>query len=205
MTMKYGILSLGMLLLALTSLQAQTRFGVTGGVHLAHISTNDADINDEKRAMPGYQLGIVTDVPLGKGGGWSFQNRILFQLKGTGISHGDHTDKIRFNSLDLPISLHYQSKSGFFLAGGPNLGFNLAASEKADAGVEKLELGSEPGQLNRTDFGLDLRAGMRLKSGLIIGLNYLRGLSNIQNTPNMTWNNHVLGLQVGYFFAAKGK
>ena len=203
--MKYRILSLGILLLAVSNLQAQTRFGVTGGVHMAHISTNDADINDEKRAMPGYQLGIVTDVPLGKGGGWSFQNRILFQLKGTGISHGDHTDKIRFTSLDLPVSLQYQSKGGFFIAGGPNLGFNLAASEKADAGVEKLELGSEPGQLNRTDFGLDLRAGFRLKSGLMVGLNYLRGLSNIQNTPNMTWNNHVFGLQLGYMFAAKGK
>ena len=53
MTMKYGILSLGMLLFAMSNLQAQTRFGVTGGVQLAHISTNDADINDEKRAMPG--------------------------------------------------------------------------------------------------------------------------------------------------------
>ena len=202
--MKYGILSLGILLLALTSLQAQTRFGVTGGVHLAHISSNDADINDEKRAMPGYQLGILTDIPLGKGG-WSFQPRLMLQSKGTGISHGDHTDKIRFTALDIPLSLQYQSKGGFFIAGGPNLGFNLAASEKADAGVEKLELGSDPGQLNRSDLGLDLRAGLRLKSGLSIGLNYVRGLSNIQNTANMTWNNHVFGLQFGYMFAGKGK
>lgn len=202
--MKYGILSLGMLLLALTSLQGQTRFGVTGGVHMAHITTNDDDINDEKQAIPGYQLGILTDIPLGKGG-WSFQPRLMLQSKGTGIAHGGHTDKIRFTALDLPLSLQYQSKGGFFVAGGPNLGFNLAASEKADAGVDKLELGSDPGQLNRTDIGLDLRAGLRLKSGISVGLNYVRGVSNIQNTNGFTWNNHLFGLQVAYMLRNKGK
>ena len=200
--MKYRILSLGILLLAMTDLQAQTRFGVTGGVHMAHISTNDDDINDEKKGMAGYQLGVLTDVPLGTGG-WSFQPRLMLQLKGTGISHVDHTDKLRFTALDIPLSLQYRSKSGFFVAGGPNLGFNLAASEKHDGGVEKLELGSDPGQLNRTDIGLDLRTGVMLKSGLSIGLNYVRGFSNIQNTTGLTWNNHLFGLQVGYLFAGK--
>ena len=200
--MKYRILSFGMLLLAMKDLQAQTRFGVTGGVHMAHISTNDDDINDEKKGMAGYQLGVLTDVPLGTGG-WSFQPRLMLQLKGTGISHGDHTDKLRFTALDIPLSLQYRSKSGFFVAGGPNLGFNLAASEKHDGGVEKLELGSDPGQLNRTDIGLDLRTGVMLKSGLSIGLNYVRGFSNIQNTTGLTWNNHLFGLQVGYLFAGK--
>jgi hypothetical protein len=200
--MKYRILSFGILLLAMTDLQAQTRFGVTGGVHMAHISTNDDDINDEKKGMAGYQLGVLTDVPLGTGG-WSFQPRLMLQLKGTGISHGDHTDKLRFTALDIPLSLQYRSKSGFFVAGGPNLGFNLAASEKHDGGVEKLELGSDPGQLNRTDIGLDLRTGVMLKSGLSIGLNYVRGFSNIQNTTGLTWNNHLFGLQVGYLFAGK--
>lgn len=202
--MKYRILSLGILLLAMTDLQAQTRFGVTGGVHMAHISTNDDDINDEKKGMAGYQLGVLTDVPLGTGG-WSFQPRLMLQLKGTGISHGDHSDKIRFTALDLPLSMQYQSKSGFFVAGGPNLGFNLAASEKADDGVEKLELGSDPGQLNRTDIGLDLRAGFRLKSGISVGVNYVRGLSNIQNTSGFNWSNHLLGIQIAYLFSAKSK
>ena len=200
--MKYRILSFGILFLAMTGLQAQTRFGVTGGVHMAHISTNDDDINDEKKGMAGYQLGVLTDIPLGNGG-WSFQPRWMLQLKGTGISHGDHTDKLRFTALDLPLSLQYRSKSGFFVAGGPNLGFNLAASEKADDGVEKLELGSDPGQLNRTDIGLDIRTGIMLRSGLSIGLNYVRGFSNIQNTTGLTWNNHLFGLQVAYLLKGK--
>lgn len=202
--MKYGILSMAMLLFCLAGLQAQTRFGVTGGVHLAHISTNDADINDEKKAMPGYQFGILTDIPLGKAG-WSFQPRLMLLTKGTAISHGDHSDKIRFTALDLPLSLQYRSKGGFFVAGGPNLGFNLSAMEIGHDEKESLEMGTEPGQLNRANLGMDLRAGMALKSGLTIGLNYVRGLSNIQNTSGFTWNNHVFGLQVGYFLGQKAK
>jgi hypothetical protein len=202
--MKFRILSLAIVLFAVSALQAQTRVGITGGLHLAHISSNDADINDEKQAMPGFQLGILTDIPLGTGG-WSFQPRLMVQTKGTGISHGDHTDKIRFTALDLPLSLQYRTKGGFFVGAGPNIGFNLAAVEKGHDEKESLELGSEPGQLNRTDLGMDLRAGIQLKSGLTIGLNYVRGFSNIQNTSGVTWNNHLFGFQVAYFFGAKGK
>jgi hypothetical protein len=200
--MKFRILSLAIVLFAVSALQAQTRVGITGGLHLAHISSNDADINDEKQAMPGFQLGFLTDIPLGTGG-WSFQPRLMVQTKGTGISHGDHTDKIRFTALDLPLSLQYRTKGGFYVGAGPNIGFNLAAVEKGHDDKESLEIGSDPGQLNRMDIGMDLRTGIMLKSGISVGLNYVRGVSNIQNTTGLTWNNHLFGVQVSYFFAGK--
>jgi Outer membrane protein beta-barrel domain len=202
--MKYRILSLGILLFAATAIHGQTRVGITGGVHLAHISSNDADINDEKQAMAGFQLGLLTDIPLGTGG-WSFQPRLMVQTKGTGLSHGDHSDKLRFTALDLPLSLQYRTKGGFFVGAGPNIGFNLAAVVKGHDEKETLELGSEAGQLNRTDLGMDIRSGFQLKSGLTLGLNYVRGFSNIQNTSGVKWNNHLFGFQVAYFFGAKGK
>jgi hypothetical protein len=183
--------------------RAQGGFGILAGLNMAHISSNDADINEDKKAMPSWRLGLVTQVALGKG--WAFQPQLLLQGKGTGIAHQGHTDKTRFTSLDIPLAFVHQGAGGFFIGGGPNLGINLAASEKADDGVEKLELGGEPGQLNRFDFGIDLRAGVRLKSGLTVGVNYIKGLSNISNMSGLTWNNNLLGLSVGYFFGGKAK
>jgi hypothetical protein len=190
-------------LFAVGGLQAQGRFGIQAGLNMAHISSNDDDINEDKKAMPTWRLGLMTDIGLGKG--WSFQPQALLQGKGTGISHQGHTDKFRFTSLDIPLAFVHTGSGGFFIGGGPNLGFNLAASEKADDGVEKLELGSDAGQLNRFDFGIDLRAGIRTQAGLVVGLNYTKGISNISNAPGMRWNNNVLGLSVGYFLGGGKK
>jgi len=190
-------------LFAVSGLQAQGRFGIQAGLNMAHISSNDKDINEDKKAMASWRLGLMTDIEIGKG--WSFQPQALMQGKGTGISHLGHTDKFRFTSLDLPLAFVHTGASGFYIGGGPNLGFNLAASEKADEGVEKLELGSSPGQLNRFDFGVDLRVGIRTQAGLVVGLNYTKGISNISNAPDMRWNNNVLGLSVGYLFGGGKK
>ncbi|NDC77599.1 MAG: PorT family protein [Chitinophagia bacterium] len=201
--MKPFLTAVAIVVLTVGTARAQGRFGILAGLNVAHISSNDDDINSDKQAMPSWRLGLVTQLPMGMG--WAFQPQVLLQGKGTGIAHQGHTDKTRFTSLDLPLAFVYQGAGGFYLGGGPNLGFNLAASEKADDGVEKLELGSKPGQLNRFDFGVDLRAGVRLKTGLTVGLNYLKGLSNISNTPGLTWNNNVWGLSVGYFLPGKSK
>lgn len=186
---------------SMSRLSAQGRFGIQAGLNMAHISSNDADINEDKKAMPTWRLGLMTDFGLGKG--WSFQPQALLQGKGTGITHQGHTDKFRFTSFDLPLAFVHTGGKGFYIGGGPNLGFNLAASEKADDGVDKLELGSGAGQLNRFDFGLDLRAGIRIQAGLAIGINYTKGISNISNASGMRWNNNVLGFTVGYFFGGK--
>lgn len=199
--MKHGALLLFVMILCMGQLSAQSRYGIQAGLNMAHISSNDDDINEEKKTIPTWRLGLMTDFGLGKG--WSFQPQLLLQGKGTGITHQDHTDKYRFTSLDIPLAFVHTGAKGFYIGGGPNLGFNLAASEKADDGVEKLELGSGTGQLNRFDFGFDLRTGIRTKSGLAMGFNYTKGISNISNASGMRWNNNVLGFSVGYFFGEK--
>lgn len=199
--MKHGVLLLFVLTLSMGQLAAQSRYGIQAGLNMAHISTNDDDINEDKMAMPTWRLGLMTDLSLGKG--WSFQPQALLQGKGTGITHQGHTDKLRFTSFDLPLAFVHTGAKGFYIGGGPNLGFNLAASEKADDGVEKLELGSGAGQLNRFDYGVDLRAGIRTNVGLAMGVHYTRGISNISNASGMRWNNNVLGLSVGYYFQGK--
>jgi hypothetical protein len=37
-------------------------------------------------------------------------------------------------------------------------------------------------------------------AGFIIGVNYLRGITNLRNTANHDWRNHVFSVTVGYVF-----
>ena len=48
--------------------------------------------------------------------------------------------------------------------------------------------------------GLHFMAGYESEAGFTIGLNYLRGVSNLRNSSNHDWRNHVFSVSVGYLF-----
>jgi hypothetical protein len=170
---------------------------------IADVSTNNAEFNDEKKSLLGFNVGAVIDIPVSES--FSFQPHLVLNGKGVGIKHEDHTDKITFTTLDIPLNAVFRTKSGFFVGAGPNLGFNMAAKSKDEEGSEKLEFGSDPGQIKRLDLGLNFLAGFETKSGFFASVNYLRGLSNLQNVPGFRWNNNMLGISVGYMFGGKKK
>ncbi|MEY4884734.1 MAG: hypothetical protein RL151_43, partial [Bacteroidota bacterium] len=55
-------------------------------------------------------------------------------------------------------------------------------------------------EFKRFDFGLHFMAGYESEAGFIIGVNYLRGITNLRNADNHDWRNHVLSVTVGYVF-----
>jgi hypothetical protein len=125
--------------------------------------------------------------------------------KGTSIEHEGHKDQIRFMALDLPVQLVYRTKSGWFIGGGPNLGFNLSAKSIDEDGSESIDIGSAVGEVKGFDMGLNFRTGLELKNGLVLSVNKLFGLTNLQNVDGFRWNNNAIGLNVGYFFPKKSK
>ena len=55
------------------------------------------------------------------------------------------------------------------------------------------------------DFGVNLLTGYEFKNGLFVSANYLRGLTNLSNTPGETWRNNMLNLSLGYSFGGAKK
>ena len=106
-------------------------------------------------------------------------------------------------SLDLPINFLYRS-NGFFVGGGPNIGFNLSGKEKSDDPTEggDIQFGSGAGEIKRIDFGLNALAGYQLKNGLFFSTNYTLGVSNWRNAAP-TWRNNILGVSIGYMLKGK--
>lgn len=198
-----------LILVASNSLIAQTRFGVKAGPNLANWTEKEnGEKEDDLKSRLGFHAGFVADFALSKN--FSIQPQLLYVNKGTAEEHEGHLDKAIVHAIDIPINFLYKapsSKGSFFVGGGPNLGFNVGATEKSeDHGSEKIEIGSEPGQLKGFDFGLNFLAGYELTNGLFFSANYTPGISNLANTPSnsdLTKRSTYFGLSVGYFFGKK--
>lgn len=197
------VILFSLLSLAVFGLSAQTKIGVTTGLVLASVSTNDADLKSEKSMLLAPQFGLTVDHALSKS--LSLQSQLLFIGKGTSIEHLDHKDKVRFSALDIPIQLVYRTKGGWFIGGGPNLGFNLSVKSIDEDGSEPIDIGSAVGEVKGFDMGLNFRTGVELKGGLVLSVNKLFGLTNLQNVSGFRWNNNAIGLNVGYFLPKKAK
>jgi hypothetical protein len=188
---------------------AQTRFGIKAGPNLANWTVKfEGEKDDEYKSRTGFHFGAVIDHSISEK--FSIQPQLLFVSKGAAIDHEDHTDKAVVNAIDVPINFLFKAPAGsgkFFIGGGPNLGFNLSAEIKSDEeGDEKLDIGSEEGELKGFDFGLNFLAGYELNSGLFFSANYTPGISNLQNAPSgvdLTARSNYFGISIGYFFGGK--
>jgi hypothetical protein len=194
--MKKHILAASALLLA-GIIQAQVRFGVKGGLNFAHVSTNTPAISDYDKVLPTFHLGLITDVSANDH--FSFQPQVIIQGKGTKIKYDSEDTLYRFISLDIPLNLLFKSE-GFFIGGGANLGFNLDANYKQNGSRTDIGIGSGENEFKRFDFGLHFMAGYESEAGFLIGVNYLRGVTNLRNAANHDWRNHVFSVSVGYLF-----
>ena len=185
------------------SVSAQTRFGLKSGVALGSVSTNDAEIKDDGLNLPSFQFGAIFDTRLSSA--LSFQSQLLFLGKGTAVDHDDHVDKYRFAAIDVPLQLLYRTKAGWFIGGGPNLGFNLSARYIHEGEKEEIAIGDAAGEVKGFDLGLIASGGYGSKKGLVLSVSYLKGLTQLQNSPNFDWQNNVIGFTIGYMLRTRGK
>ena len=200
--MKTNLLLVLMLFIGL-SVSAQTRFGLKSGIALGSVSTNDAEIKEDGLNLRSFQFGAIFDTRLSSA--LSFQSQLLFLGKGTAVDHDDHVDKYRFAAIDVPLQLLYRTKTGWFIGGGPNLGFNLSARYIHEGEKEEIAIGDAAGEVKGFDLGLIASGGYESKKGLVLSVSYLKGLTQLQNSPNFDWQNNVIGFTIGYMLPTRGK
>jgi hypothetical protein len=185
------------------SLSAQTRFGLKTGVASGSVTTNDALVNEEGVALGSFQFGAIWDTKINAK--LSFQSQVLFLGKGVAVGVNTEKDKYRFAAMDIPLQVLYRTKGGWFIGGGPNLGFNLSAHHAYLGDREEITIGNEAGQVKGFDFGVIATGGYQSKTGVILSLNYLKGITNLKNEANTEWSNNVLGFNIGYMFPTRAK
>lgn len=172
----FTVLSVAALLLVATPSQAQTSFGIKGGFNVTNMSLSSDVLNSSNRA--GFFIGPTVKftlpiVGLGVDVAALYDQREA-KLEGVTIDQ---------KSINIPINARYTfglgDAAGLYLAAGPQFGINV--------GDENFKLlNAENYQLKKTNFSINVGAGVTMLNHLEIGFNYNIALGK---TGEFSWNN----------------
>ncbi|OOQ56885.1 porin family protein [Mucilaginibacter pedocola] len=197
--MKKVLLSLALVAVAATSAFAQIpQIGIKGGVNIAKLNASAGNISASTESVTSFSAGAFVDFKLGA---VSLQPGLYYTGKGGSDGNGN---TIRLNYLQVPVNFVYHAPivvGDIFFGAGPYAAYGLSAKGKDASGVTiDGTFGDGPDDVKRTDLGLNGIAGIHLKTGLLLGINYDLGLSNITNDSSISTRNRVLGFSIGYTF-----
>jgi len=223
MMFKKSLYTLVFLWLFYQPLKAQTfSFGLKGGINFAEISAfnNPTSSTYQSKNYGNIRFGEVTEIDWPK---FAVQTGLILDGKGginTYINPETNTNRrknTRLYYLEIPVDFLYktQTKAGtLFFGGGPYAAYGIAGKyslsgiifDSAIDGSNRVVFGNdENSDYKRTDYGLNLRAVIRLLHGIGFELNYEYGLKNIAapgvyNDVNIKTRNRVFGIAVSYLF-----
>lgn len=175
--------------------KVNSQFAIRAGVNIANADSNNSDPDTDFKSRTGIHAGLLFGVPLTDK--LVFRPGILFSQRGTKLfDSGDEEGTLKFDYIDIPLSLIYYTKAGqegLFLEAGLNAMF-LSSGKADDEDIKE--------QLESMDYGLLLGGGFALGGGLSIGLNYNFGLSNIikPTLGNPEFKNRNLAIYAAYKF-----
>ncbi|RYY57664.1 MAG: PorT family protein [Chitinophagaceae bacterium] len=205
-------LTLTLALAVTVATNAQTTFGVRGGVNLYNLTGKDAvgdDFNNKLKV--GFNAGVNAEIPVGED--FYVQPGLLFSQKGAKADGSDA--KVNLSYVELPVNFIYKPELGtgkMLLGFGPYFGVAAGGSIKPDGGGEDVdiefgnnqELG-DPFTLKRFDAGGNLLVGYEFANKLSFQLNAQLGMLNLApkaagQETDAKIKNTGFGLSLGYRF-----
>lgn len=199
--------------------QSQISFGAkagfNGGLGKTEIDLPGAE-NEKSKMLPSFHVGGFVDFGLSQS--FSIQPGLTLNGRGSRYEHEGHHDDLRIMSLDLPVNFLYRN-SGFFVGGGPSVGYGLSAKLHEDDHAhegggfssggggdhdeDKIKFGSKPGELKPINIGLNLLAGYELRNGLFFSAGYLADFTNWSNAEKVTSRYSFFSVSAGFRFNKK--
>ncbi|WP_299286609.1 porin family protein [uncultured Mucilaginibacter sp.] len=225
MLKKYGFVLAVLALLGQQLCAQSVKFGATAGINFPTISAYDNPTHslDQSKAYSNIKLGFIAEKQWPK---LVLQSGLLLDGKGGKdiyINEETNTNRqkdSRLYYLQVPLNLLYrtQTKIGdLYFGGGVYAAYGLWGNYSLsgiifDSDVDesdKAQFGNdENSDYKRTDYGINLKAEIRLLHGIGFELNYEYGLRNIASPgiyddANLKTRNKVIGLGVSYLFKHK--
>ena len=195
--------------------QSEGLFGVHAGLNLS--SFWGSDVPESVKSKPGIKIGIETLLDFPRSKNLSYNIAMSFVQRGAKFEswglYGTNVDaEIALNSLLFHVCPRYTfdlgNDMGIFLQAGLFGGLNVSAKVRAkEDGVwesEKLEIGSDDGQVEFLESGLVLGAGLQVKNNINVGVGYNLGIATLahgENAPAI--RNSSLSFTATYFFNKK--
>ena len=172
------VLSLALLAGLAQNAQAQhSRIGFKAGVALANFV--GADVSSTSSTKTGFCGGLLFD--LGINDRLSIQPELLYSMKGVKDelrgSGGTVSGSQTLHYVDVPILLKLRVAS-LFLEAGPQAGVLVAATQTISQGSASNSI-DDKSAFNGVDLGYALGLGLQAHNGLLLGLRYNGGFSNV--------------------------
>ncbi len=174
---------------------AQTQFGVKGGVNISTITGDNSSVfSSSIAAHAGGQVSFKLDKQ------FSLQPEFVFSFEGAKFNTNGVTGRASGNYINIPVLGQYHPGSGFILQSGPQMGLLLSASMKVtNQGSHNIK-----DQMKSTDFSWVFGTSfVPEKSKLGFSIRYNLGLSNINAGAGPS--NHTSCWQLGTFILLNTK
>lgn len=198
--MKQIILWLVLLTGSIGSAQAQaSRYGFKAGFSLTSFTGDDTEGTGSKA---GWHAGIVGVAGINER--VSVQGEFLYSQKGATVEGRDYTGTFKgtqtLHYVDVPLLVKVKFNQ-VFLEAGPQAGMLVGAKLKAESSSARLS-GDNQSAFKDLDFGYALGVGTEFSNGVVLGLRYNGGLSNIFNVGAEV-RNSALQVHIGYMVGVK--
>lgn len=225
--MKAKLISIAALfLISAMSLQAQTTFGVQGGINFQNITGKD-DAGDklENDLTLGFHIGAIARIPVAPD--FYFQPGLFYSMKGAQQepevpeipvkAASDNNLVMHLSYIEMPLNLLFRPQLGnghILLGFGPYVAYGISGKTKyksysGDVKFQSKVTSSDDEDvlyLKGFDAGANIFFGYELSSGLFFQLNTQMGLLNLEpeyegyTDDETVLKNTGFGLSLGFVF-----
>ena len=175
-----------------------TTVGITAGITISNMYGTVNNVDVKANSKTGITFGMLVDKPLGKSH-VSFQPSLNYVQKGQ-VYKDEVKQKsylaLRYAELHANFLYNSNTKTNFFIGGGPALSFDLPSAyvlKTSNATAANLDpkpkftraetsviFGKDAASnFKGLDYGVNLLAGFRMKCGFFAGINYTYGIRNL--------------------------
>jgi len=202
--MKTCLLALALLAGGGGAARAQTtgvHFGLKAGVNFSKYVGSDVADNVLISTLyrPNFSAGALAEIGLAEH--LAVQPELLYTVKGTKqIIANTVTRYQSLGYLDIPVLLKFKIPY-FFVEAGPQLGVLLRAKQTVEsATTEDIDNKSS---FRTTDLGYAVGLGVQDTNGLLLGVRYNGGLTNVSSAnPQPSIRNNTFHIYLGYVFGS---
>ena len=188
-------------LFIVSTVNAQFRFGVKGGLNIANASFNKEVYKLDN--VTGFHLGPVIEGMFGKGG-IGFDLALLYSQKG----FNTEPEKVRNDYIEVPVNFKFKFGMPLinpYLAVGPYASFRITGGEKWDLKENSIGIVD---QIKTQNFGagLNFTAGAEILKKLQVGVTYGWGLTDdyktfeAKNVDSYFGKLHTWQIHLTFFF-----
>jgi opacity protein-like surface antigen len=208
---KLFLFVLAVSLLASSVASARPKFGLKAGLNIASASISPLGDGVSKKSILGFLAGGTIEAPLSEDQSFGLRGEVTWTEKGAKISGDNGFMTGTYDELDFSPFLVYNI-SGLmegarpFIQAGPELGFVIGTNQHTEidnAGTKDESIKDAAS----TDFSLNFGAGVGLplnnKGEVVFDARYCLGLTDMDDTSELTVKLHSFLINVGYNFPPK--